>query len=119
MTIEQEARGQEAQDLLNRQRDLDAERQAHADFRQRVSDAMKVLQEYITGAVEWRRGEHVTFIELPGGQHVTFSDFILPKPVDPLVEAIREMALIDATPGDAERLRAALAKRGLVVREEG
>lgn len=37
--------------------------------------------------------------------------FILAKP-DPLVEAIREMALTDATPEDADRLRAALAARG-------
>ena len=37
--------------------------------------------------------------------------FILPKP-DPLVEAIRDMALTDATQEDADRLRAALAARG-------
>ena len=44
--------------------------------------------------------------------------FILAKP-DPLVEAIREMALTDATPEDADRLRAALAARGLEVRKIG
>lgn len=43
--------------------------------------------------------------------------FIIAKP-DPLVEAIREMALTDATPEDADRLRAALATRGLEIREK-
>ena len=42
--------------------------------------------------------------------------FIIAKP-DPLVEAIREMALTDATPEDADRLRAALAARGLTITE--
>ena len=37
--------------------------------------------------------------------------FILPEP-DPLVEAIRDMALTDATQEDADRLRAALQARG-------
>ena len=46
------------------------------------------------------------------------SRFIIAKP-DPLVEAIREMALTDATPEDADRLRAALAARGLEVRKIG
>lgn len=41
-----------------------------------------------------------------------FSRFILPKPVDPLVEAIREASVSDADDGDASRLRAALAARG-------
>ena len=44
--------------------------------------------------------------------------FIIAKP-DPLVEAIREMALTDATPEDADRLRAALAACGLEVRKIG
>ena len=43
-------------------------------------------------------------------------DLIIAKP-DPLVEAIREMALTDATPEDADRLRAALAARGLTITE--
>ena len=47
-----------------------------------------------------------------------FARFIIAKP-DPLVEAIREMALTDATPEDADRLRAALAARGLEVRKIG
>lgn len=47
-----------------------------------------------------------------------FTPFILPAP-DPLVEAIREMALTDATPEDADRLRAALAACGLEVRKIG
>ena len=46
------------------------------------------------------------------------SRFIIAKP-DPLVEAIREMALTDATPEDADRLRAALAACGLEVRKIG
>jgi hypothetical protein len=47
------------------------------------------------------------------------SRFILPKPVDPLVEAIREASVSDADDGDASRLRAALAKRGLKLVEVG
>ena len=46
-------------------------------------------------------------------------DLILPKPVDPLVEAIREASVSDADDGDASRLRAALAKRGLKLVEVG
>lgn len=37
------------------------------------------------------------------------------KQVDPLVEAIREMALSDANADDAKALRAALASRGLEI----
>ena len=48
-----------------------------------------------------------------------FGSFILPKPVDPLVEAIREASVSDADDGDASRLRAALAKRGLNLVEVG
>ena len=50
-----------------------------------------------------------------------FGSFILPKPVDPLVEAIREASVSDADDGDADRLRAALAKRGgsIVFKEVG
>jgi hypothetical protein len=46
-------------------------------------------------------------------------DLILPKPVDPLVEAIREASVSDADDGDASRLRAALAARGLKLVEVG
>ena len=50
-----------------------------------------------------------------------FGSFILPKPVDPLVEAILEASVSDADDGDADRLRAALAKRGgrIVFKEVG
>lgn len=44
------------------------------------------------------------------------SRFII-QPADPVVEAIREMALTDATQDDAERLRKALASRGLEITE--
>ncbi len=47
------------------------------------------------------------------------SRLIIPKPVDPLVEAIREASVSDADDGDADRLRAALAKRGLKLVEVG
>ncbi len=43
--------------------------------------------------------------------HRLLAPFILPK-TDPLVEVIREMALTDATPEDADRLRAAMLARG-------
>ena len=42
--------------------------------------------------------------------------FIIAKP-DPLVEALRETYNDDSSKGDADALRAALAKRGLEVRE--
>jgi len=51
--------------------------------------------------------------------HNTIARFILPKPVDPLVDAIREASVSDADSRDAERLRAALAKRGLKLVEVG
>jgi predicted nucleic acid-binding protein len=50
---------------------------------------------------------------------LSLNRFTLPKPVDPLVEAIREASVSDADDGDASRLRAALAKRGLKLVEVG
>lgn len=87
---------------------LDAERAAHAQFRQEVSDRVEAFNKRWTGAGE----SHSDFMSL-------FSRFILPKPVDPLVEAIREASVSDADDGDASRLRAALAKRGLKLVEVG
>ena len=55
----------------------------------------------------------------PGVEVPMLLRLILPKPVDPLVEAIREASVSDADDGDASRLRAALAKRGLKLVEVG
>ena len=95
---------------------LHAERVAHAAtkaefevFRQEVSDAVEEWHGRWVGAGE----SHSYFMSL-------FSRFIIPKPKpDPVVEAIRDMALTDATQEDADRLRAALAKRGLKLVEVG
>ena len=73
----------------------------HEAFKRDVSDA---IQSCMLGPVAEER----------------LSPFILPKPVDPLVEA-----WLDAFPGnhredsveECEKIRAALAKRGLEVRE--
>ena len=73
----------------------------HEAFKREVSDA---IQSCMLGPVAEER----------------LSPFILPKPVDPLVEA-----WLDAFPGnhredsveECEKIRAALAKRGLEVRE--
>lgn len=148
MTIEQEAREREAQKLHNicaeeigaqsrkdhlhtRDDDCvirsicraleqrDAERQAHANFRQRVSDAMEaVLAEAIksgTGA-----SERAAII------HPIASPFINPKPVDPRITAMRKMLAArgitdprdDVLADDFARLEAELNALGLVVREE-
>ena len=77
---------------------------SHEAFRQDVSDA---LVEYF--------GPKDLNVILAG--HL-LERFVLPEP-DPLVEAIREMALSDADQRDADRLRVALAKRGLKIVETG
>lgn len=69
----------------------------HEAFKRDVSDA---IQSCMLGPVAEER----------------LSPFILPKP-DPLVEALRETYNDDSSKGDADALRAALAKRGLEVRE--
>ena len=74
--------------------------EAHAKFRQEVSDA-----------VEQRFNCNRPVYGVLGR-------FIIAKP-DPVVEAIRDMALTDATQEDADRLRAALAARGLKLVEVG
>ena len=74
-------------------------------FKRKVSDAVEWFWNYC----------HTTNTPFPAD----LDRFILPKPVDPLVEAIREASVSDADSGDAERLRAALAKRGLKLMEVG
>jgi len=93
-----------------------AEREAHAATkaeyeasRQEVSDA---VEEWVTAD---RRGP-----EPRRRASEKLTTFIIPKPKpDPVVEAIRDMALTDATQEDADRLRAALAARGLKLVEAG
>lgn len=88
---------------------LHAERVAHAAtkaeheaFRQEVSDGL----------------HHYFGPKLNDVAQGYLGRFIIAKP-DPLVEAIRDMALTDATQEDADRLRAALAARGLKLVEVG
>jgi hypothetical protein len=74
-------------------------------FKREVSDAVNGFERYCT----------VTDTPFPAD----LFRFIIPKPVDPLVDAIREASVSDADSRDAERLRAALAKRGLKLVEVG
>lgn len=104
---------------------LDAERAAHAQFRQEVSDAVNGFARYCT----------VTDTPFP----TDLSRFIIPEPVDPLLHLAREMALLDGvvrtdsqkaairegraanTAADDfyDRLRTALPARGLKLVEVG
>lgn len=84
---------------------LDAERAAHAQFRQEVSDD---LLGYF--------GED----DLALGKTGRFRRYIIPKPVDPLVEVLGTMLrrrtfepAAEVVADEAAWLRAALAKRGL------
>ncbi len=70
-------------------------------FRQDVSDAVKAFFE--ASGFDATKG---------------LARFIITKP-DPVVEAIRDMALTDATQEGLDRLRAALAARGLKLVEVG
>lgn len=72
----------------------------HEAFRQEVSDA---VQGYF-GAGYIMSNKNTCAYD-------RFARFIIPKH-DPLVEAIREMALTDANQADADRLCEAIAKRG-------
>ena len=90
-------------------KDLRAERVSHAAtkaeheaFRQEVSDGL----------------HHYFGPKLNDVAHGYLGRFIITKP-DPVVEAIRDMALTDATQEDADRLRAALAARGIKLVEAG
>lgn len=84
--------------------------EAHDAFRQEVSEAISDLLSMA--------GD-----QLPYGSKNTLSRFIIQPKTDPLVEALKEL---DGTPDpewsyadDAAKLRAALAKRGLEIREVG
>lgn len=76
----------------------------HEAFRQKVSDAVEA---FISGNadandyVEWHR--------------LQLSRFIIPKPVDPLVEALKQLGMSYV---DADDFRVALAARGLEIREK-
>ena len=74
-------------------------------FRQEVSDAVSKLT-YNRRQFTFARGEVLCHLER----------FVLKAPADPLVEAIAEIGC-EWEPEDAEKLRAALAKRGLQVTE--
>lgn len=77
----------------------------HEAFKRDVSDAVEAYNDL------WRK-------RTPGRDEFMghFIRFILPKPVDPLVEAIQEWWDADGY-AHIETFRAALAKRGLEVRE--
>lgn len=87
---------------------LDAERAAHALFRQKVSDAVELLHNAAPG-------------EERLGAQMRLNSLILPKPVDLLVEVIAEAndaggETVAQWSGD---FLAALAKRGLKLVEVG
>lgn len=89
----------------------DAERAAHAQFRQEVSDS---VEHYLD---QWRNSTPSR-----GVFACQFGSFIIPEPVDPLVEAVRDCgyATLDAIePEFVADLRTALAKRGLKLVEVG
>ena len=74
-------------------------------FKRKVSDAVEGFWNYC----------HTTNTPFPAD----LDRFIIPKPVDPLVEALDEAWDAVGRPAQADRLRAALAKRGLEVRKIG
>lgn len=87
----------------------------HEAFRQEVSDAAELAR---AGTVECGHSETWWALE-------PLDRFILPKPVDPLVEAMRDACGAQGmetkhTPVElTEHLRAALAKRGLQIVDVG
>ena len=87
---------------------LEAVRRAieqHEQFKREVSDAVEYFMDGPVGL---------------GTARERLGRFILPKPVDPLVEALNEALLSEQDMGAlemADAVRAALAKRGLEVRE--
>ena len=76
---------------------------ALARFIQEVSDALKAVNAANTGIG----------IKLPE----SLAPFILPEPVDPLVEAMRDCGWNSDAEADAGALREVLAKRGLKIVE--
>ena len=94
----------------------------HEQFRQEVSDAVRVLDEFIRGSEDYKRGSRTDGVHLADGRSVKFARFIITKP-DPLVDAICHFSPWNITRQweveDYERFRAALAKRGLEIREKG
>lgn len=80
---------------------------AFAKYIQRVSD---VAERCLTAADN----------EIAARANADLRALILPKPVDPLVEAICKTFGADiAGPGDIDKFRAELAKRGLTIVEAG
>lgn len=87
--------------------------EAHA----RVIAEFEAFKREVSDAVEDYYGEYRKDL-----MHPLLSRFILPKPVDPLAEAVKDCgyATLDAIePEFAADLRAALAKRGLKLVETG
>ena len=82
----------------------------HEAFRQEVSDAMLVLQEFITGSRDHKRGSRTDSVRLADGRSVEFARFIIAKP-DPLVEVLDECGF-GVSSNAADDIRAAIEKRG-------
>lgn len=92
----------------------------HEAFRLEVSDAVRVLDEFITGSEDYKRGSRTDGVHLADGRSVKFARFIIAKP-DPLVEAVKDILDDDSLHNAeefSEAIRAALAKRGLEIREK-
>lgn len=93
---------------------LDRAIERHEAYKQEVSDAVEQAVEFLGRQSE----KH------PRGRlAIALARFILPKPVDPLVEALWEafpisFAEVPMCPGDSDKFRAALAARGLKIVED-
>lgn len=74
---------------IEAERKLEAAIEAHETDKKAFSDAMRIVQEHLSGP-----SIACLSITLADGRKVRFADFILPEP-DPLVEIAREMTLLD------------------------
>lgn len=62
----------------------------HEAFRQEVSDAVRVLDEFITGSEDYKRGSRTEGVHLADGRSVKFARFIIADP-EPEPDALREV----------------------------
>lgn len=82
--------------------------EAHEADKKAFSDAMRVVQEYLS-----KTGSACLSIGLGNGREVRFADFILPEPEpDPLVEALADCRGCQLDEQQVKALRNALAARG-------
>lgn len=74
---------------IEAERKLETAIEAHEADKKAFSDAMRIVQQYVTGDRQWAHGTRTSMIRLADGRKVRFADFIIPDPEpDPLVEAV-------------------------------